>query len=116
MNALAFINLGGPEMIWVFVLALLLFGAKKLPSLARGIGQSMGEFKKARDEFERELHLAELDAEKEEIKKAIKPPKERRLEVSTAPAKTPEKDSTPSAEKEASTPSDTDSNSAPASS
>ncbi len=94
MNALAFINLGGPEMAMIFVLALLLFGAKKLPGLARGIGQSMGEFKKARDEFERELHMAELDAEKEEIKKVIKPPKERRLEVSTAPAETPKKDTT----------------------
>ena len=100
MNALAFINLGGPEMAMIFVLALLLFGAKKLPGLARGIGQSMGEFKKAREEFERELHMAELDAEKEEIKKVIKPPKERRLEVSTAPAKTetPKEESTVSAD------------------
>ena len=83
-------------MIWVFVLALLLFGAKKLPGLARGIGESMGEFKKARSEFERELHMAELEAEKEEIKKVVRPPKERRLEVSTAPAETasPEEAST----------------------
>ena len=100
----------------IFVLALLLFGAKKLPGLARGIGQSMGEFKKARDEFERELHMAELDAEKEEIKKAIKPPKERRLEVSTAPAETPAKDSTPSADEDAPASPEAGSNSASASS
>ncbi|WP_411827259.1 twin-arginine translocase TatA/TatE family subunit [Luteolibacter sp. AS25] len=54
--SLAFIgSLGGQEMIWIFIIVLLLFGAKKLPELARGVGKSMGEFKKARDEFEREI-------------------------------------------------------------
>ena len=42
----------------IFLIALLLFGAKKLPELARGIGKSMGEFKRARDEFEREVTKA----------------------------------------------------------
>lgn len=46
----------------IFVVILLLFGAKKLPELARGIGKSMGEFKKAKDEFERELTTADRDA------------------------------------------------------
>jgi sec-independent protein translocase protein TatA len=48
-------NFGGQEMLVVFLVVLLLFGAKKLPELARGVGKSMGEFKKARDEFEREI-------------------------------------------------------------
>ena len=39
--------IGMPEMIMIFVVILLLFGAKKLPELARGIGKSMGEFKKS---------------------------------------------------------------------
>jgi len=52
-------NLGGQEMIIIFVVILLLFGAKKIPELARGLGKSMGEFKKARDEFEREITKAE---------------------------------------------------------
>jgi TatA/E family protein of Tat protein translocase len=41
----------------------LLFGAKKLPELARGLGQSLGEFKKARDEFERELRNSTPEVE-----------------------------------------------------
>ncbi len=63
MNAtLAFLGpIGGPEMIMIFVVILLLFGAKKLPELARGIGKSMGEFKKAREDFEYEITRAETD-------------------------------------------------------
>lgn len=53
---------GGQEMILVFLIVLLLFGAKKLPQLARGIGKSTGEFKRARDEFEREITRAEVEA------------------------------------------------------
>lgn len=49
----------------IFIIILLLFGAKKLPELARGIGKSTGEFKRARDEFEREIKTAETQAEKE---------------------------------------------------
>ncbi len=58
--------LGGPEMIMIFVVILLLFGAKKLPELARGVGKSMGEFKKAREEFEREITTAEQDVRRED--------------------------------------------------
>lgn len=58
---LGFLNLGGQEMIIIFVVILLLFGAKKIPELARGLGKSMGEFKKAREEFEREITRAEDD-------------------------------------------------------
>lgn len=51
----SFLNLGPMELGLIVVVLLLLFGAKKLPELARGIGKSAGEFKKARDEFEREI-------------------------------------------------------------
>jgi len=59
-TSLAFIGgLGGPEMIVIFLVVLLLFGAKKLPELARGVGKSMGEFKRAREDFEREIVRSE---------------------------------------------------------
>ena len=46
---LAIFNLGGGEIILILALVLILFGAKKLPELARGLGQGIREFKKATD-------------------------------------------------------------------
>ena len=43
-------NIGGYELLFILVLVLLLFGAAKLPSLARSIGASAKEFKKGVDE------------------------------------------------------------------
>lgn len=40
-------SLGGPELLLILAVVLLLFGAKKLPELARGLGQSIKEFKKS---------------------------------------------------------------------
>ena len=56
-------SLGGPEIAIIFVIVLLLFGAKKIPELARGLGKSMGEFKKAREEFEGEIKRAADDVD-----------------------------------------------------
>ncbi len=49
---------GGWELILIFLAILLLFGAKKLPELARGLGQSMKEFRKAQSEIESEFTKA----------------------------------------------------------
>ncbi len=56
-----------PEMVMIFIVILLLFGAKKLPELARGLGKSMGEFKKAREEFESEITRAEVETRVKEV-------------------------------------------------
>jgi sec-independent protein translocase protein TatA len=48
-------NLVGPDMMVVLLIVLLLFGAKKLPELARGMGRAVKEFSAARDEIERGL-------------------------------------------------------------
>lgn len=49
-------NLGGPDLIIILLIILVLFGAKKLPELARGMGSAIKEFQKAKDEFSDELH------------------------------------------------------------
>lgn len=66
MNTLAIFGLGTPEIIAILVIVFLLFGAKKLPEFARGLGKSLGEFKKAKSEFEEEL----LKTEKETMSDA----------------------------------------------
>ena len=51
-------NFGGPELIIILLIVLVLFGAKRLPNLAKGMGQAMREFHKAKDEFGHELHTS----------------------------------------------------------
>lgn len=45
-------GIGVQEMIWIFLILVLLFGAKKLPELAQGLGKGIREFKKATKEIE----------------------------------------------------------------
>src|SRR3984957_6520281 len=53
--ALGIGNLGGPDLLIILLIVLVLFGAKKLPDLARSLGQSMNEFKKAREDIARAI-------------------------------------------------------------
>src|SRR5262249_3101144 len=61
MNIIALVTPGPTEWVLILVIVLVLFGAKKLPELARSLGQSMNEFRKAREEFDKELHRAGED-------------------------------------------------------
>ena len=44
------------ELLVILIIVLIVFGAKRLPEFARALGQSMNEFRKAKEEFEKELH------------------------------------------------------------
>ncbi len=56
MNGLAFIGgVGSGELLLIFLVLLVLFGAKKIPELARGLGKGIHEFKNATKELEEEL-------------------------------------------------------------
>lgn len=59
------------EMIVIFLIVLLLFGAKKIPELARGVGKGMGEFKKAKTEFEREIKMGEDEGKRDWDKPSV---------------------------------------------
>ena len=54
---------GGLELAVILLIAILLFGANKIPKLARSTGQAMGEFKKGREEIEQELEEIEEHAD-----------------------------------------------------
>jgi TatA/E family protein of Tat protein translocase len=57
-------SLGVMELALIFIVALIVFGPKRLPEIGRTLGKAMGEFKKATDDFkntiEREVHVEEL--------------------------------------------------------
>ena len=81
---LALLDVGGPELLMIFFVILLLFGGEKLPDLARGLGKSMREFKKATAGVE------------EEIKKALEaPPENPKPKLETKPTGEPAKLSPP---------------------
>ncbi|MEM1592737.1 MAG: twin-arginine translocase TatA/TatE family subunit [Archaeoglobaceae archaeon] len=60
--------IGTQELIWIAIIVLILFGASKIPEVARSLGRSVAEFKKAQREAELELRELERDlkASKEE--------------------------------------------------
>ncbi|MDD5520787.1 MAG: twin-arginine translocase TatA/TatE family subunit [Kiritimatiellae bacterium] len=61
-------RLGPQELIIILFIVILLFGAKKLPDLARSLGQSIKEFSKAKEEGFRAIAEADADKPKEEKK------------------------------------------------
>lgn len=67
-NFIAFLQgIGTTEILIIFFAILLLFGAKKLPELARGMGKSIKEFKKAAHEVEKDIQTS-IDVEESEEK------------------------------------------------
>jgi len=77
------------EMVVILIIVLVLFGAKKLPELARGVGKSMGEFKKAREEFEREITRSEDEVRRDDRDKQTK---REELEQKSVPKPAPYKE------------------------
>lgn len=67
-----FLNIGSQEMIFIFVIALLFFGGKKLPELARGLGKGIREFKDASENIKRDINDQINDFEKDIDRKASK--------------------------------------------
>ena len=55
-------SLGAPEIILIFALVLILFGGKKLPEFARGLGKGLKEFKKATKEIKDEIESSAEEA------------------------------------------------------
>ena len=64
-------GMGMQELIVIFVIALLVFGPKKLPELGRSLGRGLAEFKRASEELKEGL-AAELSAEEEKASAAAR--------------------------------------------
>ena len=68
-------SLGMPELIVIFVIALIIFGPRKLPELGKSLGKSIAEFKRASNELkstlEEEIRIEEQKQKQEETTKAV---------------------------------------------
>ena len=90
-------NVGFPELIVIFVVALLVFGPKRLPELGRSLGRGLSEFRRASSELkssiEREIQAAEVEQVLAEKPGAPKPSTEKpsadKPSAETASAETP---------------------------
>jgi len=71
-------SIGMPELILIFIVALIVFGPKKLPEIGKSLGKGLAEFKKASDDFKQSIQK-EVDGLKEEA----------RLETPAPPAPAP---------------------------
>jgi TatA/E family protein of Tat protein translocase len=82
-------TIGGPELFLILVIALIVFGPKKLPEIGRSLGRMMIEFKKATSEFqatvEREIESDKLRSFMEDPLKAEEPKKAALPEEASAP-------------------------------
>lgn len=91
-------NLGFPEMLFLGLLALLLFGPRRLPEMGRQLGKALSQFKRASNEFQTQLEdeVRQLEVE-EDSRRSIAPPAPPEGSVAqTAPA--PAAGPTPDAE------------------
>lgn len=63
-----FENIGGGELFLIFLVFVVLFGAKKIPELAQGIGKGIREFKKALNDVQEEIKITNTIESKDEKK------------------------------------------------
>jgi len=62
---MVFLFISGPEIFIVILAVLLLFGSKKIPELARGLGKGMREFRKATEDIKREINEGSKEIRKD---------------------------------------------------
>ena len=85
-NVLAVFGLGGWEVVLILAAVLILFGAKKLPELAKGLGQGIKEFKKATTDVQSEFQSAMDDRPSPPQRRIENPPDTQPQQQAQAPA------------------------------
>ena len=83
---LAVFGMGGGEIVLIFAVILLLFGAKKLPELARGLGKGINEFKRASNDVTEEFHRAADESSTKKLPPEDESPAKKRPPEGSEPA------------------------------
>jgi TatA/E family protein of Tat protein translocase len=88
------VGIGGWEVMVIFFVVLLVFGPKRIPEVARGLGKGMRELRRISTDFQREINLAEVDLDEPERPAPALPetstPREAPASVPRSPAQAPE--------------------------
>ena len=84
-------GIGMPELLLILALALIVLGPRKLPEIARSLGKSLAEFRRATDELKEEIHQVEQDIEDSSTQNASdsETSSEEKLKTSSSPTATP---------------------------
>jgi sec-independent protein translocase protein TatA len=82
-------SIGMPELIIILVIALIIFGPRKLPELGRSLGRSIGEFKKASNELRSTLEEEIRIEEQRDQRTAIRAEQDSALAAAVPPAPAP---------------------------
>ncbi|MGD8896809.1 MAG: twin-arginine translocase TatA/TatE family subunit [Acidobacteriota bacterium] len=92
-------TLGGPELFLIFVVALIVFGPRKLPEIGKSLGKMMSEFRRASNDFRSTIE-SEVESEKIRESMRIEPPKVEKVDKATsaAPATGPDSEEGATAE------------------
>jgi sec-independent protein translocase protein TatA len=97
-------GLGAPELIVIFVIALIVFGPKKLPELGKSLGKGLAEFKRASNELQRTL---EEEVRLDDQKQRAAAPTPLQIGASPETIQSPAKDAIDAVSPPSSTPDDT---------
>jgi TatA/E family protein of Tat protein translocase len=100
-------SIGMPELVIILVIALIIFGPRKLPELGRSLGKSIGEFKRASNELRHTLDEEIRVEEQKEQKSKIEAEQNSAIDAATVMTPTPPAASTPDDETVSRTPTGT---------
>ena len=84
-------SLGITEIVLIVIVVIVLFGGKKIPELARGLGKAQAEYKKAKETFENELNSIKAETAKPTVKAAPKTTKKATTKKTTSKPATAKK-------------------------
>lgn len=76
MGQLLFLNLGGGEIFFILLITVMLFGAKRIPEIARGLGKGIREVRNATNDIKREINQSVSDEDLKKFKEKVEKEKQ----------------------------------------